>query len=383
LSRKLAEVAQCWRALGHEVKLICGGDIGVSGNAPDGGTYGSQEIYTRWYKRSPVMQPLVTSISEWRDIRHDRLVLQHIETVDREWLPDIIWERSCRLHCVGLTAARCLGVPYVLEWKDHLVDDRVSLFRRKALRMEVTKNHGADYIVVESKVLRDDLERQGIAGGKIIVAHNAVKVSQFARDQEKRVRVRSELGVDGSTVLVGYLGSYAFYHDTARLVLAADIIRRAGRAGRIKVLMMGAGREYPASRKLAERLGLEDSVLIMKPGVPTQQVPGILAALDIAILPGSTEIICPIKVQEYMACELPTLVPDYACNREVIDDGRTGVLFAPRDAHALAAKICDLADEPCVRLQMGREARREVERRFGWESTWGAALNEVIYRLGR
>jgi glycosyltransferase involved in cell wall biosynthesis len=205
-----------------------------------------------------------------------------------------------------------------------------------------------------------------------------VQADQFARDELKCISVRKDLGVDNETILVGYLGSYAFYHDTARLVLAAEIIRESDVAEKVKILMVGAGKEYADSRKLADGLGLLDDMLIMKPGVAKDEVPGILAALDIAILPGSTDIICPIKIQEYMACELPSIVPDYTCNREVLDNGRTGVLFSPRDEQDLAAKICALAVDSQARLHIGQEARKEVQRRFTWENTWGAALEKIL-----
>lgn len=377
LSRKISEVANCWRRTGHDVKHICGGDI-LSKSVPDGGTYGSQETFTRWYRKAPGVKPLVTSMSEWRDIRHDKLMLEHLQSICSQWRPDVVWERSCRLHCAGLTFAKKIGVPYVLEWKDHLVDYRLSLFREKTQQMETRKNHAANHIVVESKVLRDKLGREGVDAGKIIVAHNAVRPDQFSRGLCKRAKVRRELGISDDTVLAGYLGSYAFYHDTARLVLAADIIRKKNAAGKIKILMVGAGKEYPDSLRLAEDLGLIDDILTMTPGVLKDKVPEILSALDIAVLPGSTDIICPIKVQEYMASELATLAPDYVCNREVIDDGRTGILFTPKDERALAEKILILANDNKMRLGMGQEAHKEIVRCFTWEKTWGKAIEMIL-----
>ena len=332
----------------------------------------------RWYRKAPSIGPLITSLSEWRDVKHDRMVLHHLQKACKTWRPQIIWERSCRLHCAGLVFARRLGIPYVLEWKDHLVDYRLSLFRGRALRMEVWKNREANHIVVESGVLRDALGREGVDIDKIIVAHNAVQSDQFAKDMQKRAQVRNDLGVDVDTVLVGYLGSYAFYHDTARLVLAADIVRAKLPDAKIRFLMLGAGKEYPGSRELARKLGLLDGVVLMKSGVPQDEVPSILAALDIAVLPGSTDIICPIKIQEYMASELPSVAPDYACNREVLRDGETGALFRPKDESDLAEKIIALARKRELRQEMGRRARAEVIQRFSWEATWGAALKTVL-----
>lgn len=378
LNRKLEGVASCWRRAGHNVAHVCGGDIAISSSVPN--TYGSQETFTRWYRGLPGTGCLVTSLSEWRDIRHDRDVLRYLEDTFWRSRPDIVWERSCRLHSAGLTFARRIGVPYVLEWKDHLIDYSCSFFRKRAIRAEEQKNSEANFVVVESEVLREALVREGVEGHKIIVAHNAVDAHQFDRVTTKRDKVRRELGIDSDTVLVGYLGSYAFYHDTARLVLAADIIQKESHNDRrrIRILMVGAGKEYQASRRLAEKLGLLDTILQMQPGVSKNEVPAILSALDIAVLPGSTDIICPIKIQEYMACQLPILAPDYACNREVLQDGRAGVLFTPKDEKDLADKLLRLASDRSQCERFGRQARKDVIRRFNWSSTWGAALVTVL-----
>lgn len=381
LGRKIGGVVACWNRLGHRVDHLCGGDVGEQGAGNT--NYGSPDVHEKWYRRWGLLAPIIHSISERRDIKHDALLLEKLRDRAATLKPDLIWERSCRLHCAGLQVALENRLPYVLEWKDHLVDYQFSLFRGRALRMEDRKNREADYIVVESGALRDELGRVGVDTNKIIIAHNAVKADEFAPEAQNRAQVRKGLGVDDGTVLVGYLGSYAFYHDTARLVLAANIIRRRGAVVKMKILMVGNGKEYQDTRKLAQGLDLLGNMVIMNPGVPKEEVPGILAALDIAVLPGSTDIICPIKVQEFMAAELPTMVPDYPCNREVITDGVSGVLFPPKDAEALALRMAEIAADESLRKTLGANARGEAIARFSWEATWGAALQQILDRAAK
>jgi len=377
--QKIGGVVACWRKSGHDVMLVCGGDIlGADVAVP---SYGAQEIHTKWYRRISALQPLVRSVSEYRDIVHDRLLLKHLETVASQWAPTLVWERSSRLHGAGLFLAKRIGIPCVLEWKDHLIPYKVSAFRRRAEQLESFKNATADGIVVESGVLRDNLAREGVPPEKILVAHNAVDADVFVRDARHRVEQRKALGVGDDEVLVGYLGSYAFYHDAVRLVLSAGILRGCGIRG-IRVLMVGGGEEYPRCRAAAEQMGLLGSQIIMLPGVPAREVPALLSSLDVAVLPGSTDIICPIKILEYMSAELPTLAPDYPCNREVIRDGDTGMLFPPKDEHALADRIRVLAGDTALRQRLGLRAREEVIGRYTWKKTWGAALDEMLRRNG-
>jgi FkbM family methyltransferase len=377
LGRKIAGVAQSWRSLGHEVLHVCGGDL--LGEVPISPA-ALRAYHGKWYRRIGLLAPVVHSISEHKDIQHDKRLLQHVLQQAASFRPDLIWERNARLQQAGLTAARQLGVPYVLEWLDHLIPYSVSWYRSRAVALEERKHREADFIVVVSDYLRQQLAAEGIDRGKIVVAYNAVDPEEFRRKAAARGETRRCLGIDEDEFLAGYLGSYAFYHDSKRLVLAADILRKQG-SHKLKILMVGDGLQYPECHKLARRLGLSDSLVIMKPRVPVKEVPGILAALDAAILPGSTDIICPIKVQEYMAAELPTVLPDYPANREVITHGETGLLFTPQDERSLAESLLALAHDPAAAARLGQNARREVQQRFTWEKTWGAALQKILQRI--
>jgi len=376
--RKLAEVAKTWEGQGYEVMHVCGGDIEGGKNGAEIQVRGSCRPRRRVRENSIIPAFFKHSISEWRDIQHDAEVVKHLKKAIDEFKPDIVWERSCRLHNAGLIIARQLNVPYVLEWKDHLVDYNFSFFRRRALVMEEKKNREADHVVVESVVLREQLALEGVEEKKILVAHNAVDSNEFERDEKKGGALRAELGIDAQTVLVGYLGSYAFYHDSVRLVLAADCLRREHPDKSIRFLMVGSGLEFEETRAHAESLGLLDDTVIMLPRVDKEEVPDILSALDIAVLPGSTDIICPIKIQEYMASSLPAVVPDYLCNREVIEDGVTGSLFNPHDEASLARVIVKLAVDGRKRRAIGDRARLEAVNKFSWQATWGRALNEIL-----
>jgi glycosyltransferase involved in cell wall biosynthesis len=379
--RKIGDVVKCWRSLGYQVDHICGGDLYGSPVSLEADIKSKTQYYKKWYRQVSFMSPLVQTLSEWKNIRHDSLMFTTLDSCVKQQKPDLIWERNCRLSSSGLRIARKIGVPYVLEWKDNLIPYSVSWFHRRVVKLEEKKNREADFVVVESEKLKDDLGREGVDTRKILVAHNAVNPEEFRTDLKQRQEYRRELGIADGEVLVGYLGSYAFYHDMIRLVLAADILKNKKEIP-IKVLMVGQGKQYPEARELAEKRNLLDTRVIMKPWVPSATVPKVLSALDIAVLPGCLDIICPIKVQEYMAQELPSVIPDYPCNREVITDGQTGMLFDPKDEKSLADKLIQLAENRELRIAIGKQAREEVIRRFTWEKTWGKALKEILHRSG-
>jgi glycosyltransferase involved in cell wall biosynthesis len=361
--------------MGFSVTHVCGGD--VAGPSSLAGEYGTPKLYSHWYRSVQLLDFFVKSVSEYRDLKHDMRMARQLEKLAEKESYDLVWERSSRLHCAGLKIAEQANLPYVLEWKDNLVNYPLSLFRQYALKMEARKNQSADFIVVESDVLRKNLGKQGVSEGKILVAHNAVDSLQFMPNDSLRKEIRDSLNVADDDLLIGYMGSYAFYHDAARLVMAARLLNEQG-AAKLKFLMVGNGKEYQTARRMAEEGGILNTMLAMHDAVKPDQVPAILSALDVAVLPGSTDIICPIKVQEYMSCGLPTLVPDYPCNREVLRDGVTGMFFEPKNEESLARKIRLLADDLPMRIRLGRDARDEAQNRFSWDKTWGKAMTDIL-----
>jgi glycosyltransferase involved in cell wall biosynthesis len=61
---------------------------------------------------------------------------------------------------------------------------------------------------------------------------------------------------------------------------------------------------------------------------------------------------------EAIMAGVPVLATDIAGNRELIQNGKTGWLVQPADAHALARAILHAYHHPELRQQFAREARR-------------------------
>lgn len=72
----------------------------------------------------------------------------------------------------------------------------------------------------------------------------------------------------------------------------------------------------------------------------------------------------PNTVLEAGAMELPSIVTDINGSREIIEDGKNGLIIPPKDEKALyEAMECMISDNE-ARQQMGKQARKVVENRF-------------------
>ena len=74
----------------------------------------------------------------------------------------------------------------------------------------------------------------------------------------------------------------------------------------------------------------------------------------------------PLKLFEYMSWGKPILCSDLPVLREVIENGRNGVLLPPDDPRAWVNSLQRLMDEPAERERLGLEARMAFLTRHSW-----------------
>ena len=95
-------------------------------------------------------------------------------------------------------------------------------------------------------------------------------------------------------------------------------------------------------------------------------MPRILSALDVVAMPSLLEGF-PIVLLEAMAMEKPVVAADIDGVREAVIAGETTLLVPPKDSAALARALSSLLDQPARGLELGKAARRHVERTFSLE----------------
>lgn len=84
---------------------------------------------------------------------------------------------------------------------------------------------------------------------------------------------------------------------------------------------------------------------------------------------------CGLKVLQYQAAALPVLANPVGVHPEMIEPGETGWL--PRTTRGWVEAVRALADDPALRVRMGRAARASVAARYSvgaWEATFVAAV---------
>jgi glycosyltransferase involved in cell wall biosynthesis len=97
----------------------------------------------------------------------------------------------------------------------------------------------------------------------------------------------------------------------------------------------------------------------------------LIATADIGLLltnPAVHAEGCSNSIMEYMACGLPVVCTDSGGNPEIVANGVSGLLVAPRDVSALVSALRTLGSNPSLARQFGREGRRQIEAHFTVEA---------------
>jgi glycosyltransferase involved in cell wall biosynthesis len=277
----------------------------------------------------------------------------------------IVLERSSRLHISAVLLAKLFQRKLLLEWKDHLIDYESSLFKRLALFIEDIKIKFADCIIVESYVLQQLLIKR-YPNKQFHVAYNAVELGHLNGEHLTVVRDRD----------IGFLyaGGYADYHDMLSLVDAAVLLAHRNLSFNFVCIGNGPHRAEMESKVIA--LGLQNYFTFVN-SVSYDSLTEFYKRSVFGILPGCTEIICPIKVFEYMGFGLIPVIPDYLCNREVLSDD-VAFYFEPINPRSIADTI-----EKCLSLlqnngeyldALSLENFRQAKEKFNWVATWGELI---------
>ena len=99
----------------------------------------------------------------------------------------------------------------------------------------------------------------------------------------------------------------------------------------------------------------------------SRDLEGWYCAADVQVVPSRYEPFGMV-VLEGMLYGLPIVATDLGGPQEILDHGRTGLLFPPKDVSALAEAIVNLVSSSDLRRHIGQAAATEVRQRWLWPS---------------
>jgi len=132
-----------------------------------------------------------------------------------------------------------------------------------------------------------------------------------------------------------------------------------------KYLIVGDGPKRLELEKLAEEIGVKDSVLFVG-SIDRKHINNFYDACDIFVMlsrRGRKESFGIVYLEAW-AYEKPVIGGDVGGVNEVIEHRKTGLLVNPIDVEAVAENICHLLRNQDLAKAMGRAGRKKVENEF-------------------
>ncbi|MDR0775283.1 MAG: glycosyltransferase, exosortase A system-associated [Azonexus sp.] len=359
------------RALGWETFHLTSPKQGVTGAAVE-------DVDGLRFYRTPPAEGFLTKLPLGKELVLMRQLETRLEEAAREVRPDIIHAHSPVLNALpAIKVARRLGIPVVYEirafWEDAAVDHgstREGSLRYRATRaLETRAIRLADHVFTICEGLRADIVARGIPAAKVTVIPNAVDVASFHLASPPDPQLQEKWGLTCRTV-IGFIGSFYAYEGLDLLLDALpELIRQRPD---VRLLLVGGGPQEANLRQRVERLGLGEHV-IFTGRVPHREVGRYYDLINVLAYPRHpmrlTELVTPLKPLEAMAQGQLFVASDVGGHKELIEHGRTGILFKAGDCNALSGALLGLLNDRQRWPELKANGRHFVEAVRNWRNS--------------
>lgn len=338
------------------------------------------------FYRTPVSSNLLSKLPALNQLQVVRSLAERLDEVAQAEKPDIIHAHSPALNgLAALKVGKKHGIPVVYEtrafWEDAAVDhgtNKENDTRYKLTRaMESRVFKQADAITTICEGLRKDIVARGNADSKVTVIPNAVDIEQFDIIAQRKQELADKLGLNTQFTL-GFIGSFYAYEGLDLLLDAvAELVKTDPN---VQCLMVGGGPQDDNLKAQAARLGIESNV-IFTGRVPHSEVSDYYSLIDLLVYPRKpkriTELVTPLKPLEAMAQGRLFVASNVGGHHELIEHGKTGLLFEKDSVTSLIEVIGQFRQEKWPAQQLIEQGREFVANVRNWKNS--VARYENIY----
>lgn len=250
--------------------------------------------------------------------------------------------------------------PYILEINDPamvLYSGLRGFLYKRLINIKLKK---CTAIITQTETLKNILSKY--TNKPIFVVSNGVDTNKFKISFKSEVR--KNLDIKDKEVLAIFVGSFMKWHGVH------DVVRLAELFPKVKFLMVGGGFLFDDVKLKVKGI---KNVFLVGPK-PNKEIPGFLAAADIALAPFNTERFkeldeygfwwCPVKLFEYMAMGKPVVSYDYYEVRSIVKD--SGFLAKPGDFGDFVDKFTKLLNSKQLKQRLSIRAR-SLAVKYDWK----------------
>jgi len=246
-----------------------------------------------------------------------------------------------------IPAAKLARVPVVIGSQRQLGD----LMTPAQFRAQTAAFRWCDAVVCNSQAAADRLIASGLSSSKIAIIGNALPAAAFSA-------APAALPKRPGIARVGMVArmNHRYKNHSGFLRIAAQIHQRMPD---VEFLLAGDGPLRHELEREAASLGLGASAIFLG---DRQDMPAILASLDVAVLTSDSESLSNV-ILEAMAAGLPVVAYGVGGNSELLSHQR-GALIPAGDETSFADVVEKLLADSALRQQLGRNALQFAQENF-------------------
>lgn len=283
-------------------------------------------------------------------------VIPKLAKVFRSLRPDVVHTHQIPTLFYAGPAARRYGRIPVVHTEHGL--PRFAQQRKTRWLGRLSGLHCNLFFCLTREMADETRKHRVVAGRKIRTIRNGIDLTAY-RPAADPAALRRALGIPASAPVVGSVGRLAQVKRFDMLIRAVSQIRR--QFADTRLLLVGDGPERDALGRVARECGIDDVVYFVgyQPNVSDY-----LRVMDCFALTSSSEG-TPQAVLEASVARLPVVASRVGGLPEVIDDGRTGLLFDPMDEQDLVRQLAAVLGSKDLARALGDAASSHVQGSYG------------------
>lgn len=280
----------------------------------------------------------------------------------RQARPDIVHTWLYHADLLGGLAARLAGITAIC-WgirSSNMDADKTHWTTRAVRRACALLSHVIPRrIFLNSETASRIHVKLGYAAEKMSVVPNGFDLSRYKPDECARSRIRAELGCTDHTPLLGMIGRFDPLKNHAGFFSAMAIVHRHLPQAHLVLAGKGVDRDNEELMRSIKGAGLMENTHLLG---PRDDIPELMAALDILACPSSAEAF-PNVIGEAMAAGVPCVATDVGDCAYIIGD--TGYIVPVGDMDGLASGVESMLKLPRTqKAALGKKARARVASKF-------------------
>ena len=199
----------------------------------------------------------------------------------------------------------------------------------------------------------------GLPAKKIVTVYNGVDVNTFSKPIDVS-DLRKSYSINENDIVIGWLGRMVPAKDLQTLLRAFKKTVSKAEYSHAKLMLVGDGPDKEEIEALGVELGLTDSIIYA--GFQ-KKVLEFYHLMDLVVL-SSTREGHPIVALEAMACARPMVATSVGGVPELVQDGITGHIVAPKDPDAFSEALEKLLNSSEERKKQGLAAQQLIRDKY-------------------